>query len=324
MPDSGALRHRVVDRLVRDTAAERGEVIAGLEARPARIAPKYFYDDLGCALYGAIVRLPEYYPPRAEAAIFARHRAAIAEAVGRRRQWVDLGAGDCGKARWWLPFADAARYIAVDIAADELERSLARLAPDFPDIEMTGLAVDFGAGLDMDGVLGDGAALFFYPGSSIGNFAPPEAVAFLASIRRHCATRPGSGLLIGVDAKKDRATLDRAYDDAVGVTAAFNRNVLRHLNRRFGFDFAPERFTHVAFYDEHAGRIEMHLESRSAQSVRLGEGRVRDFAAGERIHTENSHKYGAGEFEALLGAAGFASVTRWTDAAESYFVFHAA
>lgn len=324
MPDSAPARPLVVDRLVRGAGDERGGVVAALEESPARIAPKYFYDDLGCALYGAICRLPEYYPPRTELAIFTAHRAAITVAVGRRRQWVDLGAGDCGKARFWLPFVDAARYVAVDIAAAEIERSLARLGPDFPGLEVTGLAVDFTDGLALDDALAAAPTTFFYPGSSIGNFAPREAVAFLASIQRHCAPWPGSGLLIGVDAKKDRAILKAAYDDALGVTAAFNRNVLRHLNRRFGFDFAPEAFAHVALYDEREGRIEMHLESRRAQSVSLGEGRSRRFEALERIHTENSYKYDAHEFEALLHEAGFGTIRRWSDPCGDYFVFYAA
>jgi dimethylhistidine N-methyltransferase len=323
MPDSKPMQYRVVDRLQDTAGDEREAAIAALRATPARIEPKYFYDALGCALYGAICQLPEYYPTRTEAAIFREHRAAIAEAVGQGGQLVDLGAGDCRKAEAWLPFLNPERYVAVDIAAGELQSALARMAPDFPGVEMIGLVTDFTRGLPLEGVLDGRRCTFFYPGSSIGNFTPPEAVRFLARVRAQCASRPGSGLLIGVDAKKERARLDAAYDDALGVTAAFNRNVLLHLNRRLGSDFALEDWLHRGFYNAQAGRIEMHLESAREQVVQLPGG-PRRFAAGERIHTENSYKYHAEEFESVLREAGFASFQRWSDAAQDYFVFYAA
>jgi dimethylhistidine N-methyltransferase len=297
-------------------------VIAALHATPARIAPKYFYDPLGCALYGAICELPEYYPTRTEVAIFREHRLAIAQAMGLGRQFVDLGAGDCCKAEAWLPFVSPARYIAVDIAGPEIERALARMAPEFPEVEMIGVIADFGGGLPIDDVLDDRPATFFYPGSSIGNFAPPEALAFMKNVQEKCAGRPGSGLLIGVDGKKGKKILDAAYDDALGVTAAFNRNALLHLNSRFGFDFDLDGFVHRGFYNEPEGRVEMHLESLREQSVRIGE-RPRRFAAGERIHTENSYKYRREEFARMLLAAGFTSIAHWASPDEGYFVFYA-
>src|SRR6185437_1831246 len=287
------------------------------------VAPRYFYDELGCALYGAICRLPEYYPTRTEVALFQERRAEIAQAAGAVRQFVDLGAGDCCKAQSWLPFLEPARYVAVDIAAEELRRSLDRMAPDFPQVEMTGVVADFQDGLPLGGILDDRSTLFFYPGSSIGNFTPREAVRFLASIHAQCAPRPGSGLLIGVDAKKDSAVLDAAYDDSLGVTAAFNRNMLAHLNRRFGFDFVPEAYIHRGFYNPREGRVEMHLEAARDQAVHLGGGVVRRFDRGDRIHTENSYKYHAPEFEALLGEAGFDAVRRWSSPGDAYFVFYA-
>jgi dimethylhistidine N-methyltransferase len=321
VPDDKPAGSRIVDRSTAAGRDERVEVVAGLLATPATIAPRWFYDDLGCALYAAICRLPEYYPTRTEAMLFRENRGEIAKAVGAVRQFVDLGAGDCCKAQSWLPFLDPARYVAMDIAAPELRRALDRMAPDFPSVEMVGVVADFRDGLPLDGILDERATLFFYPGSSIGNFTPREAVRFLAGIRRHCAPRPGSGLLIGVDAKKDRAVLDAAYDDALGVTAAFNRNALAHLNRRFGFDFRLEAFAHRGFYNEAAGRVEMHLESIGEQAVRLGADGARRFAAGERIHTENSYKYAAGEFEALLREAGFQQLRRWSAPGDAYFVF---
>jgi len=322
MPDGKPARYRVFDRLTGGALDEREEVVAALLASPASIAPKYFYDDLGCALYGAITLLDEYYLPRTEAALFAAHRDEIAAAVGRGTQLVDLGAGDSRKAQQWFSVLAPGCYVAVDIAAGELDRSLARLAGDFPELELAGVATDFTRGLPLEGVLDDRAATFFYPGSSIGNFTPDEAVQFLSRVRNHCAERPGSGLLIAVDGKKEKRRLDMAYDDPLGVTAAFNLNVLRHLNRRFGFDFQMEAFEHRGFYAEARGRIEMHLQARHENTVKLGRAQ-RTFAAGERIHTENSYKYAAPEFEALLRRAGFPRVRRWSSATDAYYVFYA-
>ena len=314
---------RIVNRGEADTRDELAEVIAGLTATPARLSPKYFYDELGCALYGAICRLPEYYPTRTEAALFREHRAEIAAAMGSGRQFVDLGSGDCCKALAWLPFVSPRRYIAVDIAESEIHRALTGMARDYPDLELIGVVTDFSRRLDLEGVLDGEPVTFFYPGSSIGNFTHEDSIAFLAQVKAYCASRPGSGLLIGVDGKKASAVLDAAYDDALGVTAAFNRNALQHLNRRFGFDFALDGFVHRGFYNPGLGRVEMHLEALRDQSVDLA-GRPRRFAQGERIHSENSYKYAPAEFEALLRAAGFSSFSRWDTPDAGYFVLYAA
>ena len=314
---------RIINRTAEDPRSELEDLVAGLMADPATLSPKYFYDELGCALYGAITRLPEYYPTRTEAELFREHRAEIAGVLGTERQFVDLGAGDCCKALAWLPFVSPCRYIAVDIAEAEIHRALTGMARDWPELELVGVVTDFSRRLDLDGVLDARPATFFYPGSSIGNFTPGGAREFLAQIKALCATRPGSGLLIGVDGKKDASLLDAAYDDALGVTAAFNRNALLHLNRRYGFDFALDGFRHRGFYNAGQGRVEMHLESLRDQSVALGKV-TRRFRAGERIHTENSYKYAAPEFTALLEAAGFASVRRWSSAGEGFHVFFAA
>lgn len=311
---------RVVKRSVPSEGEDNASLIAGLFATPARIAPKYFYDAMGCALYAAICQLDEYYPTRTERAIFAEHRLEIARAVGRGVQFVDLGAGDCCKALSWLPHVQPSRYLAVDFAEHEIRRALERMAPEFPEIEMVGVVADFAHAFDLEADLTGAPALFFYPGSSIGNFAPEAARGFLAGVARHCASRPGSGLLIGVDTKKGRARLEAAYDDALGVTAAFNRNVLSHVNRLLDADFEPRGFAHVALYDEGEGRIEMHLEAIADCRVRIA-GRAREFRRGERIHTEDSYKYAPAEFEALLGRAGFGAVHRWQDAAGDFAVF---
>ncbi len=313
---------RIVVRLVSDPEAERAALVAGLLATPATISPKYFYDALGCALYGAICELPEYYPTRTERAIFQEHRQAIVDCIGGGKQLVDLGAGDCGKARGWLPFLAPSRYVAVDIARDELAAALARMAPDFPGIEMLGVVIDFTRGFDLGQDLAPGPVTFFYPGSSIGNFTPAEALSFLRGIRRHCDEREDSGLLIGVDTKKDTARLTAAYADSLGVTAAFNRNVLHHVNRLLGSDFHPAAFAHVGRYDASAGRIEMHLEAVAPQTVRLP-GATRAFVAGERIHTESSYKYVPADFTALLRDAGFGHVECWQDGQGDFAVFYA-
>src|SRR5688572_32328419 len=180
---------RIVNRGEGDTRDELAEVIAGLVATPARLSPKYFYDELGCALYGAICRLPEYYPTRTEAALFREHRAEIAAAMGSGRQFVDLGSGDCCKALAWLPFVSPRRYIAVDIAESEIHRALTGMARDYPELELVGVVTDFSHRLDLKDVLDPQPATFFYPGSSIGNFTPAAAREFLAQVRSYCASR---------------------------------------------------------------------------------------------------------------------------------------
>jgi dimethylhistidine N-methyltransferase len=317
-----APEERVVDRRVHDAAAERRALVAGLLAARASIAPKYFYDARGCALFADICRVPEYYPTRTEAAIFACYRDEIAREIGSGKQFVDLGAGDCRKGAAWLPFLAPGRYVGVDIAHEALIPALARVAAQHPDVDVRGVLADFSRGIDLRGDLDDDPVTFFYPGSSIGNFSPPDAMRFLHAVHRHCGDDNASGLLIGVDTKKDVARLEAAYDDAAGVTAAFNRNVLVHVNRVLGTTFVPVAFRHVAFYDAAAARVEMHLEARTRQSV-VVERITRTYAAGERIHTENSYKYAPQEFIALLERAGFARVRCWQDDAGDFAVYYA-
>lgn len=316
-------RVRIVDGSRDDSQTERADLVAGLRAASASVPPRYFYDALGCALFRAICELPEYYPTRTERAIFAAHRHDIARSVGRRRQWVDLGAGDCAKGEAWVPLVAPTRYLAVDVARVAIEPALTRMAAAFPGVEFVGIVTDFTRGLDLAQHLDDRPVAFFYPGSSIGNFAPDAARSFLATVRSHCIGREGSGLLIGVDTKKDRARLEAAYDDALGVTAAFNRNMLSNLNAVLGADFIAARFAHRALYDERAGRVEMHLEATTDLTVML-DGQPRRFRAGERIHTESSYKYAPAEFTALLRDAGFPRVRCWQDAAGDFAVYYAA
>jgi len=305
-----------------DEAALAREAATGLLAPAAAVAPKFFYDALGSRLFEAITELDEYYLTRTEAAIFARQGPAIAHAVherfGGRLTMVDLGAGNAAKAAALFPLIAPRRYLAVDIALDHLRGVLPALAVAHPAIGFAAVGQDFGRALALPReLLGDDPALVFYPGSSIGNFAPDDALRLLRETR---AVAEGGALLIGVDLVKDRGVLERAYDDPLGVTAAFNLNLLRHLNRLLGADFDPRQWRHVAFYEAAAGRIEMHLQAREALRVRWP-GAQRDFAAGERIHTENSHKWTPPAFEALLRRAGYDAVRHWCDEAGWFAVF---
>ena len=312
---------RIINQLHIDQAAETSRLIDGLRNADAHIEPKYFYDPLGCALYGAICNLDEYYPTRTERSIFGRYRNEIAERIGHGGTFVDLGAGDCAKAQEWLPHILPARYLAVDIAGPSLEEVLINLSAEFPAVEMLGLVTDFSQTLTVPGELLRGSATVFYPGSSIGNFAPPAAIRFLREMRATAAPG-GGGLLIGVDAKKDKARLDAAYDDALGVTAAFNLNALRHINRVHGCDFDIRAWRHVGFYNESEGRVEMHLESMQDQVVVIA-GQDRAFRRGEKIHSENAYKYHQHEFVALLTAAGFEDISCWSNDANEFWVFYA-
>ncbi len=292
------------------------ELAIGLMATPASIAPKFFYDALGSRLFDAITELPEYYLTRAEAEILASSGDEIAAALPRGAVFVDLGAGNCRKAVGLFDRVEPCCYVAVDISLGHLRRALDAVQLEYPALDLWGVGMDFsGAFLWPEGleVPAGRPRLLFYPGSSLGNFTPEGALKFLRDVHRACGGAPGSGLLIGVDLEKDAATLEAAYDDPLGVTAAFNRNVLHCVNRSLGADFAIEDWRHVAFYDPVQHRIEMHLEAVRPVEVTWPGGR-RAFAAGERIHTENSYKWSVPRFEKLLVAAGFAGSRVWTDA----------
>lgn len=297
------------------------ELAAGLLQPAASIAPKFFYDDLGSALFTAITRLDEYYPTRTEAAIFAAEQAAIAHAVHERLApgfaLLDLGAGDGAKAARLFEALRPGRYVAVDISEPYLREALAALQRRFPGLPMTGVGLDFAAQLQLPAGLIDAPALVFYPGSSIGNFGPEEALRLLTQAR---AASQGGALLIGADLVKPQPVLQAAYDDALGVTAAFNLNLLRNVNRLLGSDFDVADWSHRAHADLEQGRVEMHLDARRALSVRWPGGERR-FAAGEGIHTENSHKWTPATFEALLRDAGWRDVRRFVDARGWFGVF---
>ena len=302
-----------------DSAALRLELLQGLGQRPATTSPKFLYDALGSRLFDAITELPEYYPTRTEAAIFNDHGMQMAQAIGTGSSLIDLGAGSCAKAARLFASLRPARYVAVDISVDYLRDALRHLQREHPLMDMTGIGLDFSQSLALPAEFTTGRPVFFYPGSSIGNFTPGEAREFLARLRERCA---GGGLLIGVDLVKPSAILEPAYDDALGVTAAFNLNMLLHLNRIIGSDFNPAGWRHIGLFNTTESRIEMHLEARHDLSVRWPGGERR-FVRGERLHTENSYKYTVEGFASLLGAAGFAPAQHWTDAQGWFAVFWA-
>ena len=310
--------HRIDDR------ALAAEAAAGLLAPVARVSPKFFYDPLGSRLFDAITETAEYYPTRTEAAIFARHGLAIAQAAlqasGPAPALVDLGAGNCAKASRLFGSLAPSHYVAVDISVEFLRQSLQCLQREFPAVRMTGIGLDFSTRLALPAGVVSGPAVVFYPGSSIGNFEPQEASRLVRQAREVAA---GGALLIGVDLVKPVEVLEAAYDDALGITAAFNLNLLNHLNRLLGADFQLREWRHLAVYDEARARIEMHLEARRSLTVAWS-GAQRRFAAGERIHTENSCKWTLGGFEALLRGCGFGQVRHWCDEAGWFGVFLAA
>lgn len=303
-----------------DPGAQRTELVRGLAATPASLSPKFFYDALGSRLFAAITELPEYYLTRTEAAIFTRHAAEMAALAPAFTTLVDLGAGNCEKAGRLFDAFGVRRYLAIDISAAYLAESLELLQRHHPAVELFGIGMDFSSHLDLPRDAGDGPRLMFYPGSSIGNFTPDEALGFLRRIRE---ASHGGALLIGVDLVKDVARLEAAYDDALQVTAAFNRNLLLHVNRLIASDFRLSDWRHLARYDVSASRIEMHLEALRDLTVQWPGG-GRRFAAGERIHTENSYKWRAADFAALLTLAGYSGIRRWTDEGEDFAVFLAA
>ena len=315
---------RILNRSQKGDPEELLRVKNGLLASRARIDSKYFYDAVGCALFNAICTQPEYYLTRTEARIFADHRAEIVSYLPIGAQWIDLGCGDGLKSKPWIGEVRARRYLGVDIAQEALEKTLRQMAAQFPDVECAGVVCDFSQLLSIEDVLDEqpeSPPVLFYPGSSLGNFTTPHALALLNSLRENLG--PRGRLLIGVDLVKDARLLNAAYDDAQGVTAAFNRNILRVVNRLLDADFDTRKFQHHAHFDSRAARVEMRLRARVDHCVRIGSERRR-FRAGESILTEYSHKYTVDGFGQLLSNAGFARQKVWTDEAGWFGVFLAA
>ncbi len=287
------------------------DVVAGLRKRPKSIPCKYFYDERGSQLFETICRTPEYYLTRTEIEILTIHGAEIASLLTRDTHLIEFGSGSSSKVRILLDLAPAlASYIAVDISLGYLSRATATLAKSYPHLRIMPLCADFTKPFVLPKSAREGRRVGFFPGSTIGNFAPEEARLFL----HQAAAMLGEngGLIVGVDLKKDPIILEAAYNDTGGVTAAFNLNLLRRINRELQGNFDLRTFSHRAVYNAEAGRIEMYLDSARRQGVCVGDNAF-SFDAGEAIHTENSYKYGVEEFQVLARSAGFVPVHAWTD-----------
>ncbi|MDM0113107.1 L-histidine N(alpha)-methyltransferase [Variovorax sp. J22R133] len=287
------------------------ELLAGLLHKPRSISPKYFYDAAGSRLFDAICELREYYPTRVELGILAERAPEIAMQIGPRADIVEFGAGSLRKVRLLLDALDSpTRFVPIDISGEHLEDAAGRLRADYPGLAVQPLVADYTHPFALPAQLPDaGARVGFFPGSTLGNFNPEEALAFLQMAARMLR---GGGLLIGVDLVKDPALLHAAYNDAQGVTARFNLNLLQRANSELGADFDLEGFTHAAFYNSPLQRIEMHLVSRRAQTAHLLGERI-SFAEGETIHTENSYKFTVDGLRTLAARAGFGIGPVWTD-----------
>ncbi len=300
-------------------ATLQDEVLRGLAARHKCIAPKFFYDARGSRLFDAICELPEYYLTRTEMGILETCAGEVARLAGPECTLIELGSGASKKIRLLLEALRPRHYLGIDISREFLLESMQRLAHDYPWLEVHAACADFTQDLDLPDCEGSGRKLAFFPGSTIGNFEPIEALSFLQRVRR--LVQPDGALLIGVDLKKDPQVLHAAYNDSAGVTAAFNLNLLERLRTELGAELDPKNFRHRAFYNATRGRIEMHLVSRRAQEIRVL-GQRFHFEPGESVHTENSYKYSVEEFHSLARSAGLRPQRVWFDSARLFSVHY--
>jgi dimethylhistidine N-methyltransferase len=304
---------------IQDTAsAFAADVIEGLAATPKRIPAKYFYDAAGSQLFQQITELPEYYPTRTELQILTSRRHRLGALLPAGASLVEFGTGSTEKARIVLQAGSFAVYVPVDISAEFLAKEAVRLRSDLPQLLVLPVAADFMEPFALPAEALSRPRVGFFPGSTVGNFEPFQASAFLRQIAS--VLGEGATLIVGVDLVKDPEILFRAYNDSQGVTARFNRNVLVRMNRELGANFDPCAFEHHAFYNRELSRIEMHLASRKRQKVRVA-GRTIELRAGETIHTENSYKYTIDRFLALAQGAGWTSRAVFTDP-HRYFSIH--
>lgn len=316
-----ALRHSAATLAFRQDSDFATDVHEGLRGWPKAIPSKYFYDEAGSKLFERICLLPEYYPTRTELALLQDHAQAIADTMGPDVELIEFGAGAARKVRLLLDAMQRPRaYLPIDISGPHLTAAAADLAADYPKIAVKPVAADYTAPLRLPPPQpGSVRRVGFFPGSTIGNFTPEQAHSFLRHAARLLAhdgrqgglAMPG-GLLIGVDLIKAPEILHAAYNDAEGVTAAFNKNLLRRINRELDGDFDLDRFAHYAFYQPHLRRVEMHLVSLAAQTVHVGDAAY-EFSEGESIHTENSYKYTIAGFRYMAEQAGFRPSAVWCD-----------
>ena len=298
----------------------RDDVLNGLAQPCKALAPKYFYDARGSELFEAICDLPEYYPTRTELAMMQADARAMARLLGPDCLLIEYGAGSGRKTRVLIEALAPAAYVAIDISRTALQQCAAELAGAYPAVKIAAVCADYSHPMALPVIKGiqPRRRVIYFPGSTIGNFTRVDALGFLR--HAHALAGAGGAMLVGVDLKKDPARLHAAYNDAQGVTAAFNLNLLTRINRELAGDFDLAGFEHHAFYDSAAGRIEMHLRSLRDQAVNVA-GRVFSFRNGETMHTENSCKYSVEEFQQLAREAGFAPAHYWVDS-EHLFSIH--
>ncbi len=294
------------------------EIIKGLQQSPKSLSPKFFYDERGSELFTEITRQPEYYLTRTEVGLLKTHAQEIHDLIGSDFLLVEYGSGSSEKIRILLEQLRPSIYVPVDISRDYLASAAHSIASEYPWLEVHATCADFTSEFDLP-LDSQKRRIAFFPGSSIGNFEREEALAFIKRIRS--LVGENGGLLIGVDRKKDVDVLNRAYNDEAGVTAAFNLNILTHLNREYGADFDMSAFEHEAFFNSEEGCIQMFLVSKCDQTVRI-DGESVSFREGEKIHTENSHKYSTDEVLQLARDAGFSDVKNWTDDAALFGLYY--
>ena len=307
-----ARSRRLLPQNTADNSAFEADVVGGLTASPKRVAAKYFYDGTGSLLFERITEQPEYYPTRSEIGILRKHAADIAKLIPPGAALVEFGSGSSKKARILLrALRPLAAYVPVDICGEMIEQEAAELRPDFPSLKVLPVTADITQDFALPAEAKAAAVrVGFFPGSTIGNFEPHEAAAFL----RNAAQILGAGamLIVGADLIKEAEVLNAAYNDAAGVTAKFNLNLLTRINRELRGNFKLDTFEHHAFYNRERNRIEMHLASLKRQKVKVA-GETVDFRAGETIHTENSYKYSVESLGALARGAGWQPLSVWTD-----------
>ena len=293
-------------------------VLHGFSLKQKAIPPKFFYDERGSALFEAICHQPEYYPPTVERALLTSIRGEIAELVGEGRVLIEPGAGSAEKVRILLDALRPSAYVPMDISRDFLKEAARGVVVECPWLPVHAACVDYTHSLPVPEPVPAGDRLIFFPGSSLGNFEPDDAQAFM---RLCCRTAGSNGMmLIGVDTKKDHRILHAAYNDAAGVTADFNRNLLHRIRQELDADCKPEHFEHQAFYNAEDGRVEMHLVSRCSHAVHVN-GHAFEFDEGETLHTECSYKYRPDEFIELAVNTGFEPVRHWQDPDQLFAVY---
>jgi len=293
------------------------DAVQGLSEKPKRLSPKYFYDEIGSHLFEQITLLPEYYPTRTELRILRDRGAEIADSIPEGAALVEFGAGATTKIRLLLETCKFGAYVPVDISGDFLKNQAKELRQDHPQLKAHPVVADFTKAFALPHETQAMPKVGFFPGSTIGNFDPTDAEAFLRSAREILGR--GATMIVGVDLEKDENMLRAAYNDAAGVTAEFNLNVLARMNRELGANFDPATFDHRALYNHHLHRIEMHLISRKAHAVRML-GRTFSFSADESIHTESSYKYSIARFQELARRAGWMPDKVWTDERDMFSV----